>query len=105
MTDFTGKDLFDLADAGNSDAKAALSEMYDVIAIGIFNCLVSINPDLVGIGGGISAREDLVPELEKRLQKLVEKTDAHGLDYQVKTCQFRNDANLLGAVSNFLNSR
>ena len=57
------------------------------------------------IGGGISAREDLVPELEKRLQKLVEKTDAHGLDYQVKTCQFRNDANLLGAVSNFLNSR
>ena len=24
-------------DAGNSDAKAALSEMYDVIAIGIFN--------------------------------------------------------------------
>ncbi|MCO4530047.1 transcriptional regulator [Streptococcus infantarius subsp. infantarius] len=105
LTDFTGKDLFDLADAGNSDAKAALSEMYDVIAIGIFNCLVSINPDLVGIGGGISVREDLVPELEKRLQKLVEKTDAHGLDYQVKTCQFRNDANLLGAVSNFLNSR
>ena len=72
MTDFTGKDLFDLADAGNSDAKTALSEMYDVIAIGIFNCLVSINPDLVGIGGGISAREDLVPRLENVSKTLLE---------------------------------
>ena len=105
LTDFTGQDLFDLADAGNSDAKAALSEMYDVIAIGIFNCLVSINPDLVGIGGGISAREDLVPELDKRIKALIEITNARELDYQLKVCQFRNDANLFGAVSNFLNTK
>lgn len=105
LSQFSGKDLFDLADSGNEDAKAALSGMYDALATGIFNCLVSLNPDLVGIGGGISVREDLVPELDKRIKALIETTNAHELDYQLKVCQFRNDANLFGAVSNFLNTK
>lgn len=60
MSDFSGKDLFDLVDNGNEEAKAALSGLYDALATGIFNCLVSFTPDLVGIGGGISVREDRV---------------------------------------------
>ncbi|HHU65042.1 MAG TPA: ROK family protein, partial [Streptococcus sp.] len=55
--------------------------------------------------GGISVREDLVPELDKRIKALIETTNAHELDYQLKVCQFRNDANLFGAVSNFLNTK
>lgn len=105
LSQFSGKDLFDLADAGNEDAKAALSGMYDALATGIFNCLVSLNPDLVGIGGGISVREDLVSELDKRIKVLIETTNVRELDYQLKVCQFRNDANLFGAVSNFLSTK
>ena len=105
LTDFSGKDLFDLADSGDEEAKAALAGLYDALATGIFNCLVSFNPDLVGIGGGISVRPDLVSELDKRIQKLIHDTEASELTYELKSCQFKNDANLLGAASNFLNTK
>ncbi|SER76752.1 ROK family protein [Streptococcus gallolyticus] len=105
LTDFSGKALFDLADNGNEEAKAALAGLYDALATSIFNCLVSFNPDLVGIGGGISVRPDLVSELDKRIQKLIHDTEANELIYELKICQFKNDANLLGAVSNFLNTK
>ena len=104
LTDFSGKDLFDLAENGNEEPKAALSGLYDALATGIFNCLVSFNPDLVGIGSGISVRPNLVSELD-RIQKLIHDTEANELTYELKICQFKNDTNLLGAVSNFLNTK
>ena len=44
--------------------------MYDALATGIFNCLVSPTRRLNC--GGISVREDLVPELDKRIKALIE---------------------------------
>ena len=81
-----------------------MSGLYGALATSIFNCLVSFNPDLVGIGGGISVRPDLVSELD-RIQKLIHDTEANELTYELKICQFKNDTNLLGAVSNFLNTK
>ena len=98
-------DLIQKVQNGDEEAKAALAGLYDALATGIFNCLVSFNPDLVGIGGGISVRPDLVSELDKRIQKLIHDTEASELTYELKSCQFKNDANLLGAASNFLNTK
>lgn len=99
---FSGKDLFELADQGNLKAKQAVEGIYQSLAIGIYNVLMTVNPELVVIGGGISVREELVEEVRQRLQQIILDADATDLQFHLEACQYRNDANLLGAVSHFV---
>ncbi len=99
---FSGKDLFDLADQGHVQARQAVEGIYHYLAIGIYNVLMTVNPELVAIGGGISVREGLVDEVRSRLQQIILDADATDLQFRLEACQFRNDANLLGAVSHFV---
>lgn len=99
---FSGKDLFDLADQGNASAQAAVDNLYHYLAVGIYNVLMTANPELVAIGGGISVRKDLVEHVRRHLDQLLEDADATDLKVELAACTFRNDANLLGAASHFL---
>lgn len=99
---FSGKELFTLAEVGDKRALEVITEMYDYLAIGIYNVLVATNPELVVIGGGISARADLIEQIQQRLDALLVKTKMDDLTYRIEACEFRNDANLLGAASHFV---
>lgn len=101
----TGKALFDRADQGDQEAQKAVNALYDQLARAIFNASLVINPDRVVIGGGISKRPGLVDELDKRLTALKERTEARELEIDVRVCRYFNDANLLGAVANFIASK
>jgi predicted NBD/HSP70 family sugar kinase len=59
---------------------------------------------MVVIGGAISAREDLIPELNKRIEYLNKKIATSMLDVRVEKCAYSNDANIIGAVYNFMNT-
>ncbi|MBJ6746318.1 ROK family protein [Streptococcus sp. 121] len=98
----TGKDLFDLAQSGHPAAEEAVESLYNSLAVGIYNVLMTVNPELVLLGGAISAREDLVPNVQRRLEALIQETDAEDIRFRLKACAFQNQANLLGAVSHFL---
>lgn len=98
----SGKELFDLADAGNQEASAVIDKMYDYLARAIVNLAVSFNPDKVLIGGGISSREDLLSIVRAKVEDLREQVMAKGLVIEIETCQFNNQANLIGAVANFM---
>lgn len=104
-TAISGKELFALADEGNEEAQEAVSGLYDALARGIYNVLMVLDPDIVAIGGGISQRVGLRKEVAQRVVKLLEQTGAMDLKFQLEICQFQNNANLLGAVSNFLNQK
>lgn len=99
----TGQELFDLAAQGDEQASDLLGDFYQAIAKGIYNLLVCLNPDRVLLGGGVSKNPHLIPNIEKKLQVILEANDVRDLDYELVTCEFGNDANLIGAVYHFMN--
>lgn len=73
--------------------------------MGIYNVLISLDPDRVLIGGGISTRDDLLPNLEERVQHLLTKNGAKELAADIMPCKFLDQANLIGAIYQFLTER
>ena len=98
---FSGKDLFSLADQGVIAAQNAVSDLYDSLALGIYNVLVVLDPELVVLGGGLSKKEELLGEIDRRVRKLLKNNNVAELKFQLERCRYFNDANLLGAVARF----
>mgnify|MGYP001387234066 FL=1 len=90
-----------MAESGDSDAVEAVDQFYTALSVGIFNLLVSINPEKVLIGGGISRREGLVPALRAKVAQLTESKGAGDLQYELEVCKYFNDSNLIGAAYQF----
>ena len=97
-----GKRIFELIESGDDLAKELLDEMYWSIAHVLYNLQVSIDPELVIIGGGVSARKEIATEISNRLLELLTKQAVPEIMPEIKTCHFSNDANLLGAAMNFV---
>lgn len=102
---YTSKEIFDLAEAGDELAQEQIDLFYNALSIGIYNVLISLDPDRVLIGGGISTREDLLTNLEERVQELLLKKGAKELKHSIMPCKFLSQANLIGAVYQFLTER
>lgn len=72
-----------------------IQDWADQVAIGIFNVVVSLNPEKVLIGGGISQNSRLMPYIECGLGKIPYWQD---FKVPVTTCFHHNDAGLIGAL-------
>lgn len=99
---YTSKEIFDLAEAGDELAQEQIDQFYNALSIGIYNVLISLDPDRVLIGGGISTREDLLANIEERVQELLLQRGAKELKASIMPCKFLSQANLIGAVYQFL---
>lgn len=99
---YTSKEVFDLAEAGDELAQEQIDQFYRALSIGIYNVLISLDPDRVLIGGGISTREDLLVNIEERVQELLLQKGAKELKASIMPCKFLSQANLIGAVYQFL---
>ncbi|TRZ39534.1 ROK family protein [Niallia circulans] len=98
-----GEDVFKMAEEGDPIAQQAFTNFYKRLAIGIYNLQYAIDPAKILIGGGISSRKDVIAGINQELQKL--RNDVSSLKIEVEACQFGNDANLVGALFHFLNSK
>ncbi|MCF1676647.1 ROK family protein [Tetragenococcus halophilus] len=96
-----GLQLFDLKKAGNTNATQMISEMYDALVESLYNIQVSLDTEMVIIGGGVSARNEFINELHKRLYNNLAKDDIESIMPEIQACQYHNDANLIGAALNF----
>ena len=94
-------DIFKLAFAGNKMAKEEMDIFTFNVAKGIFNLSYSFDPECVIIGGGVSQAEWLIPELQKQLQKIMDTIKIAPFMPEITACQFKNDANLIGATVDF----
>lgn len=94
----SGQELFDRAQAGEPLAQKHVNQMLDALGRGIQMLSVILNPERILIGGAISEREGLLEEVTERAQGYLNLTQAMDVKLEVVTCQFRNQANLLGAV-------
>lgn len=93
-----GKEIFELANNGDEKVIAAIDQFAKEVAIQIFNIHSIFDCEKVAIGGGISAQPLLIDLIQKNLDNIF---DHLGFDFEhpvIVSCYFRNDANLIGAL-------
>lgn len=96
-----GKDVFQMIEQGDSLAIEALEEVAQHVAVQIFNTQCFIDPDIVCIGGGISQQPLLIKKIKEHLEKIYQSLPVPVPRVEVKSCQFHNDSNLIGALYNY----
>lgn len=101
-SELSGQLVFDMEKHDN-DVKEEVSEWFKLVAKGIYNIQYILDPDKILIGGGISVRNDFIDRVNNYLELM--KNSESTLDIKVEKCKFANDANLIGALYNFLYCR
>ena len=97
------REIMALAASGDAIASGVMARFYENVAIGLLNLVSLFDPEVVIIGGGISANDDFLHELSQAYDKvqrrhesiafLMDKTFAN-----LKPAKLTNDAGMLGAV-------
>lgn len=94
----SGKEIFELANQGDEKVISAIDQFSLEVATQIFNVHIIFDCEKVAIGGGISAQPLLIKLIQKNLDNIY---DGLGFDVykpEIVPCHFRNDANLIGAL-------
>ena len=97
-----GKNIFKLYDAKDKYATKSIDRMFKGLAILIFNIAVTINPDYVFIGGGLSKRKSIVFELEKYVDKLIKNLNLKLKLVEIKRSTKLGNSQLEGAYQYFI---
>lgn len=97
-----GETVFAWAEAGNTICQEEIDRFYRYFAMGIFNLQYMYDPEMIVVGGAISARDELVNEIDRRLDQLIEEIRFAKVKPLVKRCHYTGDANLIGALYHFL---
>lgn len=100
---FSGKDIFELAERGDVLAVEEVELFYKYLSRGLYNMQMSIDPEMIIIGGGISANPAIVQKLEDRTNELIS-AEIKDFTTKIVPCLYQNNANLLGAAKNFLDT-
>ncbi|MFP3749624.1 ROK family protein [Bacillus altitudinis] len=93
-----GQEIFEKAKHDPAIEKM-IDQWYKRIAIGIYNVATVLNPEKILIGGGVSARPDLIPNIEKHLHTL---HAWKNIQVTLETCYYFNQAGMMGALYHFL---
>ena len=96
-----GKDIFDHYHE-NPVYQKAVDRFYYALARGIYNLQYAYDPEKIIIGGAVSVRDDLLSEVNQRLDVIFSHLTHAKVRPNVMTCQFHNEANLIGALYHFL---
>ncbi|GEL15240.1 ROK family protein [Pediococcus cellicola] len=92
--------IYQLAAQQDKLALASLDFFYTALAKGIINLMVALDPEIVLIGGGISANSQFMAGLQDKIADLKYRNqDIRNLNFaEVKPAKLRNDAGIIGAV-------
>lgn len=101
-----GQEVFRLAEEENDPiAKEEVDSFYFYLAKGIYNLAYSFDPEVILLGGGVSNKPTLLEELDKQFDHILEVVEVASFKPELAICEFKNDANLIGAVKNFLQQK
>lgn len=92
--------FFELAKAGEAKAVMLFKHWVEDVTTGLQSLVHIFNPELIVIGGGISAQGDFLRDaIQSSLDKKI--MPNHRKSLQIKLAQHDNKANLLGAAKHF----
>lgn len=83
----------------NKEVDDLIHDWLKHISYGLFNLAVTLNPQKILIGGGVSARDGLIEQIKEKLEELEWWSF---LKVEIAPCKHRNDAGLIGAVYHFM---
>lgn len=93
-----GKDFFAALKSGNKIAESVFNNYLDYLSCGVTNIINILQPDIIVIGGGISAVGDtLLFPLKERVSKLVY-TQHSRIQTDLKIAKLNNTAGIIGAA-------
>lgn len=101
QTDFSGKEVFELADNGDKRAQKEVQTMYYSLAKGIYNLQYSFDPELIVLGGAVSNNKNLIPNINRNIEKIRQVVKIASIKPQVVACHYTDEANLRGAAVDF----
>lgn len=97
---YDGRAIFAAATAGDARVLELLENWTEEIAQGLAGLVHIFNPQLILVGGGVSAQQKLLIEpLERKVKADVMPAFAQNLT--LRAAMLKNDAGLVGAVYNF----
>lgn len=100
----SGRELFRDAEDGDERALKLIDQWTDEIAIGIASMVHIFNPDIVLIGGGVSAQDELVIKpVSKKMGEFLMPDFADGLS--IRRTELGNDAGMVGAVKHLIDEQ
>lgn len=97
-----GVKIFEEAANGNEVCIEVIERFYKNLAKGIFNIQYVYDPEMILLGGAISEREDFIDRINEKIDEIMSKVEIAKVRPQVLTCTHKKDANLIGAVANFI---
>lgn len=100
-SELNGKKIFEAAEAGDPDCIEAIEDFYLYLALGIYNIQYVYDPEKIIIGGAVSSRDDLIDQIYKKLDLILDDVKIAMVRPVIETCHFKNDANLLGALFHY----
>ncbi|WP_057879583.1 ROK family protein [Companilactobacillus kimchiensis] len=102
VTNYSGKEVFDLAAKGDSRAQKEIRTMYYALAKGIYNLQYSFDPELIVLGGAVSNNPDLIPNIDTEIKQIRDIVKIASIEPKVVPCKFTDEANLRGAAVDFI---
>ena len=98
---YTGRNIFEDAHAGDEEALALVDRWTDEVAYGIAGLVHIFNPEVILIGGCVSAQEDLViVPVRDKVNGIIMQDFTESL--VVKRASLGNDAGMVGAVKHLM---
>ena len=83
----------------NPRVRAIVERWVNYVAVGIFNIVASVDPEVVLIGGSISREPQLIPMIESALNTF---RDWKPFKTKIKRCRHSGNAGLIGAYYAFM---
>lgn len=93
--------VFELAEKGDRKMKEEIDEHFYYMGLGLYNLQVTYDPEAIFIGGAISERVDYIDRIYQTIDRFIFQNPFPVPRPQLLSCQFGNDANLIGAVHVF----
>lgn len=98
--DVSGELIYKWAGEGDKQVIDILENWYFDIAKLCLNIYLVCNPDVILIGGGISAQPLFIEGIKRYIDKLKKMSDIMS-NIRIDICKYRNRSNLYGALMNF----
>ncbi|EOL46471.1 ROK family protein [Enterococcus caccae] len=99
---YSGEEVFDLAESGDKLAIEEVNNFYEYLTQGLFSIQFSLDPEIIVLGGGVSAKKGLLDEINRRMKEKLAHFELNDFVPEIVTCKYENDANLIGAAANFI---
>lgn len=97
----SGKEVYDLAKAGDPLALKERSRSIGALAAAIFNLQHGFDPEKIIIGGAISNNPDLLGLLNEEIERIRQEVGIATVKPDLAVCEYRGEANLRGCVYDF----